>query len=167
MYASTARCMFVRYFPVARARMLARRTSSRVLVIARIQFMRVCVLDDRYVRCRCALHARATSARYSCLHARPPFKNARSPVARFSMGFHLCLYVVKSLHASYGPTMDIYCSFSFTDVHVCSTLVGIMCMLPSCSAGVCPLRVADHPRTPDLCSSASVVIAFLLVRQMW
>ena len=35
MYASTAFCMFVRYFPVARARMLARRTSSRLLVISR------------------------------------------------------------------------------------------------------------------------------------
>ena len=167
MYASTAHCLFVRHVSLARARMLARRTSSTLLVIARISLFHVCVYDARYVRCRRVPLARAMSASYSCSQACLPFMNARSPVARFSMGFHLCLYVVKSLHASYGPTMDIYCSFSFTDVHVCSTLVGIMCMLPSCSAGLCPLRVADHPRTPHLCSSASVVVAFLLVRQMW
>ena len=123
-----------------------------------------CMLDARYVRCRRVLHARAMSARYSCSHARPPFMNARSSVARCSMWLHPCLYVVKYLHASRGP--NIHCSRSHTDVHICSTLVGIMCMLPSCSEWSCPRRVADHPRTPDICSSASVVVAFLLARQM-
>ena len=50
MYAFTVHCLFLRYFPVARARMLVRRTSLRLLVIARISFMHVCVLDARYVR---------------------------------------------------------------------------------------------------------------------
>ena len=63
MYASTALCLLVSYFPVAHARMLARRTSSRLLVIARIYFMHVCVLDARYVRCRRVSHARPMSAR--------------------------------------------------------------------------------------------------------
>ena len=93
-------CLFVRYFTVARARMLARRTSSRLLIIARIYFMHVRVLDARYVRCRRVSHARAMSARYSYSHARPPFMNERSPVARCSIWLHLCLYDVKYLHAS-------------------------------------------------------------------
>ena len=46
--------------PVARARMLARRTSSRLIVITSISFMHVCVLDAMYVRCRRVSHARAT-----------------------------------------------------------------------------------------------------------
>ena len=85
MYASTALFLFVPHFPVVRARPLARRTSSRLLVIARIPFMHVCVLDARYVRCRRVSHARAMSARFSSLHARPPFMNTRSPVARCSL----------------------------------------------------------------------------------
>ena len=140
------RTLLVRYFPVARARMLARRTSSRLLVIARIYFMHVCVLDARYVRCRRVSHARAMSARFSCSHARPPFMNARSPVARCSMWLHLCLYVVKYLHVSRRP--NIYCSFSHTDVHVWSTLVGIMCRLccrrapPGCALFGSPITLA-------------------------
>ena len=114
MYASTVLCLFVRYFPVARARMLARRTSSRLLVIARIYFMHVCVLDARYVRCRRVSHARAMSARFSCSHARPPFMNARSPVARCSMWLHPCLCrqifacVTTTKHTS--PTLAYRCA---------------------------------------------------------
>ena len=97
----------------------------------------------------------------SC-HVCPILELACSPavhertLTRCSMWLHPCLYVVTYLHASRRP--NIYCSFSYTVGHVCSTLVGIMCMLPSCSAWSCPLRVADHHRTPDLCSSASVVL---------
>ena len=43
------RTLLVRYFPVARARMLARRTSSRLLVIVGISFLHVCVLDAIYI----------------------------------------------------------------------------------------------------------------------
>ena len=125
MYVSTALYWCVRYFPVARARMLARRTSSRLLVIARISCMHVCVLDARYVRCRRVSHACAMSARHSCSHARPPFMNVRSSVALCLMWLHPCLYVVKYLHAPRRP--NIHCSRLHTDVHVCSTLVGIMC----------------------------------------
>ena len=152
------------FFPVARARMLARRTSSRLLVVSRIYFMHVCMLDASYVRCRRVSHACAMSARYSCSQARPPFMNSRSPVAR-SIWLHPCRYVVKYLHASRRP--NIHCSRAYTDVRVCSTLVGITCMLASCSAWSCPLRVADHPCTPDLCSSISLAVTFLLVRQAW
>ena len=125
MHAFIALCLLVCYFPVARARMLARRTSSRLLVTTRKPFSRVCVLDARYVRCRRVSHARAMSARQLCSHSRPPFMNARSPVARCSMWLHPCLYVVNYMHTSRRP--NIYCSFSHSDVHVCSTLVGIMC----------------------------------------
>ena len=108
------RTLLVRYFPVARARMLARRTSSRLLVIARIYFMHVCVLDARYVRCRRVSHARAMSARFSCSHARPPFMNARSPVARCSMWLHPCICrqifacVTTTKHTS--PTLAYRCA---------------------------------------------------------
>ena len=84
-----ARMLVCTYFSVARARMLVRRTSSRLLVIARIYFMHVYVLDARYVRCRRVSHARAMSVRYSSSHARPPFMNARSPVAQCGC-IHAC-----------------------------------------------------------------------------
>ena len=143
MYASTALCLCVRYFPVARARMLARRTSSRLLVITRIYFMHVCVLDARYVRCRRVSHACAMSARYSCSHARLPFMNARSSVARCSIWLNPCLYVVKYLHASRRP--NIHCSRSHTDVHVCSTLVSCVCCRrapPGCALSGSPITLA-------------------------
>ena len=96
MCASTALCLFVRYFPVARARM--RCAEPRLLVMARMYLMHICVLDARYVRLRVS-HARAMSARYSCSHYRSPFMNARSPISRCSTWLHLCLYVGKYLHA--------------------------------------------------------------------
>ena len=61
----------------------------------------------------------------------------RSPVARCSMWLHPCLYVVKCLRASRRP--NIHCSFSHTDVHLFSALVGIMRMLRSCFSCSCPL----------------------------
>ena len=142
MYVSTALYWCVRYFPVARARMLARRTSSRLLVIARISCMHVCVLDARYVRCRRVSHACAMSARHSCSHARPPFMNVRSSVALCLMWLHPCLYVVKYLHAPRRP--NIHCSRLHTDVHVCSTLVGIMCRRapPGCALSGWPITLA-------------------------
>ena len=228
-----ARMLVCTHFSVARARMLVRRTSSRLLVIARIYFMHVYVLDARYVRCRRVSHARAMSARYSCWHARPPLMNARSPVALLNVVASLpirrqisaCVTTTKRIllilayrcacmldtgryhvyaavvlrrvvpppgrrspsHVHPLPFVQCGCIYADTSSNICmrhddqtyiahsrvqmcmyaQTPVGIMCMLPSCSAGLCPLRVADHPRTPHLCSSASVVVAFLLVRQMW
>ena len=159
MYVSAAICLFMRCLPFAHARMFTRRRTSRLLHIAGIYFVQIRVLIARYVRCRRVPHSRAMSAHYSCSHPRPTFMNGRSPVGRCSLWFHPCLYVVKGLHASRPP--NNYLSLSHTDVHVCSTPVGIICMPPSCSAWSCPLWVADHPLTPDLCPPGSVVAAFL------
>ena len=112
----------------------------------------MCARRYLYTRCRRVPHARATSARFSCSYARPAFMNARSPVARCSMWLHPRQYVAKCLRSSRRP--NVYCSFSHTDEYVCSILVGIMRMLPSCSVWSCPLLVAGHPCTPVLCSSA-------------
>lgn len=83
----------------------------------------------------------------------PALMNARSSVARCSIWFHPCLHGVKYLRES--QRQNIFCSFSHTGVHACSTSVDMMCMLPSCSSCSCSLCVAAHPLTLNLCSSAS------------
>ena len=83
MYACMHACMFPpRSACLCAARRACAHAHPRLIDIAEIYFIRVCVLHGMYVRCRRVPHVRAMSARYSCSHAPPPFRNARSPVAR-------------------------------------------------------------------------------------
>ena len=70
MYASTAFCLLERYYLVAGARMLARRASSRFLLITGVSYMHVCVLDAIYVCCRRVTNTSAPVTRVRILARR-------------------------------------------------------------------------------------------------
>ena len=119
-YASTALCLFVRYFPVAGARMLAGRTSSRLLVIARIFFMHVCLLDARYVRRRVS-HARAMPARYSCSHARPPSMNECTFTRCPLLNVVASMPIRRPISASVSTTKHVLLIFAYRCAYMLDT----------------------------------------------